>query len=81
MKHIGHEKRVGRTRPYGKARMVVMLALLGGALFLGARPAHAADFGVTNTGDGGAGSLRQAILDANARAGRTRSRSPSPAEG
>ena len=69
MKHIGHEKRVGRTRPYGKARMVVMLALLGGALFLGARPAHAADFGVTNTGDGGAGSLRQAILDANARGG------------
>jgi hypothetical protein len=32
-------------------------------------PAHAATFTVTNTNDSGAGSLRQAILDANANAG------------
>lgn len=46
-----------------------MLALLAGSLLLGVRPAHAADFGVTNTNDGGPGTLRQAILDANARDG------------
>ncbi len=34
-----------------------------------ARPAHAADFTVTNVNDSGAGSLRQAILDANNNAG------------
>jgi hypothetical protein len=34
-----------------------------------ASPAQAATFTVTNTNDSGAGSLRQAILDANAAAG------------
>ncbi len=44
------------------------LALALGAV-LCARSGFAADFTVTTTADGGAGSLRQAILDANAAAG------------
>jgi hypothetical protein len=39
------------------------------AFFLAAGPLAAATFTVTNTNDAGAGSLRQAILDANAAAG------------
>ncbi|CAA9395404.1 MAG: hypothetical protein AVDCRST_MAG03-881 [uncultured Rubrobacteraceae bacterium] len=81
MKHVGHKARVGVTRSYGKARTVVMLALVCGSLLFGARPVHAADFGVTNTGDGGAGSLRQAILDANARSGADRISFAIPGEG
>jgi hypothetical protein len=45
-----------------------MLAMLASMLVMGqaARPAHAStNFTVTNTNDSGAGSLRQAILDAN----------------
>jgi len=47
---------------------VVVLLLLAGLLLLGllASPARAETFTVTNTNDGGAGSLRQAILEANA---------------
>jgi hypothetical protein len=46
-------------------RALVALAVL--AMMLAARPSYAADtFTVTNTNDSGAGSLRQAILDANA---------------
>jgi parallel beta-helix repeat protein len=37
--------------------------------FLASRPVTAATFSVTNTNDGGAGSFRQAIIDANASAG------------
>jgi hypothetical protein len=42
---------------------------LGAGLVTGAAPAGAATFNVTTTADSGAGSLRQAILDANAAAG------------
>lgn len=46
---------------------VVLFALLG--LLVGLRPVWAATFVVVNTNDSGPGSLRQAILDANATAG------------
>ena len=52
-----------------KSKMIslgVMLAALMASLLLTVQPAHAsATFTVTNTNDSGAGSLRQAILDAN----------------
>src|SRR2546423_14808109 len=48
--------------------LIIRLAFLIG-LFAGVQPARAATFTVTNTGDSGAGSLRQAIADANALAG------------
>ncbi len=51
------------------AKALAAFALLCGAVLLGARPAHAADFTVTTTDDSGPGSLRQAILDANAQPG------------
>src|SRR5918996_2203954 len=44
-------------------------ALTLAALLLPAAGAHAATFDVTNTADSGTGSLRQAILDANAAGG------------
>src|SRR5215207_5297457 len=46
--------------------LLLTLALLG---LLTPAPARAASFIVTNTNDSGAGSLRQAILDANGTAG------------
>lgn len=48
---------------------LAMLALWGGLLasLLAARPAHAATFTVENTDDSDAGSLRQAMEDANAK--------------
>ncbi len=46
---------------------VMVLTLLGLALF--GNTAHAADYSVTTTADSGAGSLRQAITDANANPG------------
>ncbi len=55
---------------YVKGRRELWLLALLCVFFLGtARPAHAADFTVTNTNDSGAGSLRQAITDANNSAG------------
>ena len=47
--------------------LVAAATLLG--LLVGATPASAADFTVTSAADDGAGSLRQAIADANASAG------------
>ena len=47
----------------------VLAALMAASLMLTAKPAHAADFTVTNTNDSGQGSLRQAIEDANSRSG------------
>src|SRR5437660_4418381 len=48
--------------------LIIRFAFLIG-LFAAVQPARAAIFTVTNTGDSGAGSLRQAIADANALAG------------
>ena len=48
----------------------LLLAALMAVFALAAKPAHASTtFTVTNTNDSGQGSLRQAILDANATAG------------
>jgi hypothetical protein len=44
----------------------VLAALVAAGLTATAKPAHARDFTVSNTNDSGAGSLRQAITDANA---------------
>lgn len=46
---------------------LISTALCGAAL--GADPARAANFTITNTNDSGAGSLRQAIIDSNATPG------------
>ncbi len=73
------------TLVFGRAQrkipFVVLAALSCALLFFGARPAHAADFTVTNTNDSGAGSLRQAILDANAAAGADNIRFDIPGSG
>lgn len=55
-----------RGRRRGIAHAVVLAAAALGAL---AAPVGAAVFSVQNTGDSGAGSLRQAIIDANAAGG------------
>jgi parallel beta-helix repeat protein len=51
------------------ARTLAAVALAVGAVLAGAGAASAATFTVTNTNDSGPGSLRQAIIDANAAAG------------
>jgi hypothetical protein len=60
-------------RTTGSRRILVLgfllAALMAASLMLTAKPAHAADFTVTNTNDSGQGSLRQAIEDANSRSG------------
>ncbi|HYX46657.1 MAG TPA: hypothetical protein VE820_07535, partial [Sphingomicrobium sp.] len=60
----GSNTRVRRTRPSPSAALALSLQVL---LLAPALPA--ATFTVTTTADSGAGSLRQAILDANANAG------------
>lgn len=45
------------------------ITVIGGSLVMGAQPVGAVSFEVINTNDAGAGSLRQAILDANGTAG------------
>ncbi len=65
--------RAKTERPAGsKARVLsfMLAALIAASLMLDAKPAHAADITVTNTNDSGAGSLRQAIEDANASQGK-----------
>jgi hypothetical protein len=49
--------------------LILVIAALAAASLFFAKPARADTFTVTNTNDAGAGSLRQAILDANARPG------------
>ncbi|CAN5203459.1 hypothetical protein BH11ACT4_BH11ACT4_01190 [soil metagenome] len=56
------------TRTRAIAIIAALALALGGAL-LAAGPANAATFTVTDPGDSGPGTLRQAILDANALAG------------
>ena len=58
------ERRALRKRTRAMAR-----GLAVGAALVGAAPAAAATFTVTNTNDSGPGSLRQALIDANAAAG------------
>jgi hypothetical protein len=53
----------------GRLRAALPLGVLVLTLSVGAPVAYAATFTVTNTNDSGAGSLRQAISDANAAAG------------
>ena len=55
---------------HAAVRVLMTSCLIAGAVMLNAPPAAAATtFSVTNTNDSGPGSLRQAILDANANAG------------
>jgi hypothetical protein len=55
-----------RNRMMGVGLLAVLMTV---GLMLTAKPAHANTFTVTNPNDSGTGSLRQAILDANARSG------------
>lgn len=59
------EQTASRTLALG----FLLVAMVVAGLLLTARPAHAAEYTVTSTNDSGTGSLRQAILDANAAAG------------
>ena len=63
------ERRALRKRTRAMARGLSSGALAVGALLAGDGPAAATTFTVTNTNDSGPGSLRQALLDANAAAG------------
>src|SRR5690349_20891093 len=54
-----------KTRPL-LCMALALVVLLAGLAPWASRPAWAATFAVTNLSDAGAGSLRQAILDANA---------------
>jgi hypothetical protein len=68
----GYEQGKEREDPMtitNHVRTLAVLASLLALLMVAPRPAQAADFAVTNTNDSGAGSLRQAILDANSSAG------------
>src|SRR6185503_7653610 len=58
------DRRAQRKRTRALAR-----GLAVGAVLAGAGPAAAATFTVTNTNDSGPGSLRQALIDANAASG------------
>ena len=68
MMHTTQNRMVARSRRI--TALGVLLAALVAAMLMAAGPAHASTtFTVTNTNDSGAGSLRQAILDANATSG------------
>lgn len=58
-----------RLRTRQGAVAAATITVVGGTLVVGGQSASAATFLVTNTNDAGAGSLRQAVLDANAAAG------------
>lgn len=70
---IGVSRRQRREAERARGRQVKKALTLGAATLatagLGARGAQAATFTVSNLNDSGAGSLRQAVLDANAAAG------------
>ena len=63
------ERRALRKRARAIARGLSSGALAVGTVLAGAAPSAAATFTVTNTNDSGPGSLRQALIDANAAAG------------
>ena len=63
------ERRALRKRAQAAARGLSSGALAVGAVLAGGGSAAAATFTVTNTNDTGPGSLRQALIDANAAAG------------
>jgi hypothetical protein len=63
------ERREQRKQSRAAARALASGALTFGAVLAGAGPASALTFTVTNTNDAGAGSLRQAVIDANTAAG------------
>jgi len=70
MKSVWNKMQLARNPSKGIPWLVLTALVAGFALLVGSvPPAHAATFTVTNTNDSGAGSLRQAILDANASAG------------
>src|SRR5690606_20716240 len=79
-------RRPPRTDPHSRTRRLSMaaarlpLALATLLTLLSAAPAGAATFTVTSTADAGAGTLRQAILDANASEGVDRIEFAIPAE-
>jgi hypothetical protein len=58
-----------RRRPGAPAHGLACAAITAGALLAGPDPVAAATFTVTTTNDSGPGSLRQAMIDANAAAG------------
>src|SRR5687767_9611015 len=63
-------QRERRRRPGAPAHGLLACAVIAaGALLAGPDPVAAATFTVTNTNDSGPGSLRQAVIDANAAAG------------
>lgn len=55
--------------PIARRRALSLLAAVAAVAAITVSPAQAAAFTVTNTNDSGAGSLRQAVLDANANPG------------
>ena len=57
------------AHPWKISRYLVLSIVLVSVLFLNNQPVQSAALTVTNTNDSGAGSLRQAILDANSTAG------------
>src|SRR5437870_4922555 len=63
------ERRELRKRTRAMARGLASGAVAAGAVLAGAGRATATTFTVTNTNDSGPGSLRQAVIDANAAAG------------
>jgi parallel beta-helix repeat protein len=63
------ERREQRKQSRAAGRALASGALTVGAVLAGAGQASAVTFTVTNTNDAGAGSLRQAVIDANTAAG------------
>ena len=61
--------RIAFAQLFMKTKMRPILAVALAILFCSVNTANAATYPVTNTNDAGAGSLRQAVLDANANSG------------